>query len=101
MKRFLSSLRACAGVALFAVAASAAHAQSREVVIGYQDMVVPWRYAQVSGARGHGEECNAGARAQGGEKAFHRKPRFKCVLWKGFDYKQSALKRLEAFVRCK
>jgi taurine transport system substrate-binding protein len=50
MKRFFSSLRACAGVALFAVAASAAHAQSREVVIGYQDMVVPWRYAQVSGA---------------------------------------------------
>jgi taurine transport system substrate-binding protein len=50
MKRFISSIRACAGVALFAAAASAAHARSREVVIGYQDMVVPWRYAQVSGA---------------------------------------------------
>nr|WP_233518925.1 taurine ABC transporter substrate-binding protein [Paraburkholderia xenovorans] len=30
--------------------AGAVHAESREVVIGYQDMVVPWRYAQVSGA---------------------------------------------------
>jgi taurine transport system substrate-binding protein len=51
MKSLLSSLRiAAAGIALFAVAAGVAHAEQREVVIGYQDMVVPWRYAQVSGA---------------------------------------------------
>lgn len=37
-------------VALTAFAAlGAAHAESREVVIAYQDMVVPWRYAQASG----------------------------------------------------
>ncbi|ODV43854.1 taurine ABC transporter substrate-binding protein [Cupriavidus sp. UYMMa02A] len=35
-----------AGVALAAVLAPAAHAQAKEVVIAYQDMVVPWRYAQ-------------------------------------------------------
>jgi taurine transport system substrate-binding protein len=51
MKQIFSSLRATmAGVALFAVGIGTAHAQSREVVIGYQDMVVPWRYAQASGA---------------------------------------------------
>jgi taurine transport system substrate-binding protein len=52
MKPLLSSLRnAAASIALFAVAAGVAHAaEPREVVIGYQDMVVPWRYAQVSGA---------------------------------------------------
>jgi taurine transport system substrate-binding protein len=51
MKPLLSSLRiAAAGIVLFAVAAGVAHAEPREVVIGYQDMVVPWRYAQVSGA---------------------------------------------------
>jgi taurine transport system substrate-binding protein len=51
MKQIFSSLRATvAGVTLFAAAIGAAHAQSHEVVIGYQDMVVPWRYAQVSGA---------------------------------------------------
>jgi taurine transport system substrate-binding protein len=52
MKPLLSSLRiAAAGFALFAAAVGVAHAaEPREVVIGYQDMVVPWRYAQVSGA---------------------------------------------------
>src|ERR1700743_3037127 len=51
MKELFSSLRvAAASLTLFAVAIGTAHAQSREVVIGYQDMVVPWRYAQVSGA---------------------------------------------------
>ncbi|AOY94571.1 taurine ABC transporter substrate-binding protein [Cupriavidus sp. USMAA2-4] len=35
-----------ASVALAAVLAPAAHAQGKEVVIAYQDMVVPWRYAQ-------------------------------------------------------
>jgi taurine transport system substrate-binding protein len=52
MKPLLSSLRiAAAGIALFAAAVGIAHAaEPREVVIGYQDMVVPWRYAQVSGA---------------------------------------------------
>ncbi|SAK84583.1 taurine ABC transporter substrate-binding protein [Caballeronia temeraria] len=42
-----------AGIASFVLAAIApvhAHADTREVVIGYQDMVVPWRYAQASGA---------------------------------------------------
>lgn len=33
-------------LALLAAAAFSAHAQTKEVVIGYQDMVVPWRYAQ-------------------------------------------------------
>lgn len=33
-------------IALIFGASFAAHAQSKEVVIGYQDMVVPWRYAQ-------------------------------------------------------
>lgn len=33
-------------VALVAALAPAAHAQSKNVVIAYQDMVVPWRYAQ-------------------------------------------------------
>lgn len=32
--------------ALVAALAPAAHAQSKNVVIAYQDMVVPWRYAQ-------------------------------------------------------
>ncbi|ABE36013.1 taurine ABC transporter, periplasmic binding protein [Paraburkholderia xenovorans LB400] len=51
MKPLLSSLRtAAAGLTLFTLMAGAVHAESREVVIGYQDMVVPWRYAQVSGA---------------------------------------------------
>ena len=44
-----------AGAASFMLAAVAlapvhARAETREVVIGYQDMVVPWRYAQASGA---------------------------------------------------
>lgn len=33
-------------LALTAAVGSAAHAQGKEVIIGYQDMVVPWRYAQ-------------------------------------------------------
>lgn len=51
MPRF--SLIRRAAVTLTALAAfaapGAAHAESREVVIAYQDMVVPWRYAQASG----------------------------------------------------
>ncbi|KVC92627.1 taurine ABC transporter substrate-binding protein [Burkholderia ubonensis] len=51
MPRF--SLIRRAVVTLTALAAfaapGAAHAESREVVIAYQDMVVPWRYAQASG----------------------------------------------------
>ncbi|MEM5365286.1 taurine ABC transporter substrate-binding protein [Paraburkholderia azotifigens] len=49
-------LRAVVLVAASAVAvalasfAPLAHADTREVVIGYQDMVVPWRYAQATGA---------------------------------------------------
>ncbi|MGF6597796.1 taurine transport system substrate-binding protein [Paraburkholderia sp. GAS448] len=51
MQSFFSSLRmTAAGIAIFTMVAGVAHAESREVVIGYQDMVVPWRYAQVSGA---------------------------------------------------
>jgi taurine transport system substrate-binding protein len=45
--------RALSAVALVAIStaiAPLAHAQSHEVVIGYQDMVVPWRYAQATGA---------------------------------------------------
>ena len=50
MNRFFSTLRvSVAAVALIAVTSTVASAQSREVVIGYQDMVVPWRYAQASG----------------------------------------------------
>src|SRR6516225_8662574 len=32
-----------------AFGAPRAHAEAREVVIAYQDMVVPWRYAQATG----------------------------------------------------
>jgi taurine transport system substrate-binding protein len=44
-----------AGIASFLFAAVTlapvhAQAETREVVIGYQDMVVPWRYAQATGA---------------------------------------------------
>ncbi|MFM0648825.1 taurine ABC transporter substrate-binding protein [Paraburkholderia bryophila] len=50
MKRFLRPLAAFATLlALSATFVSAAHADTKEVVIAYQDMVVPWRYAQVTG----------------------------------------------------
>ncbi|OLL31548.1 taurine ABC transporter substrate-binding protein [Burkholderia sp. SRS-W-2-2016] len=39
-----------AAVTAFTPFISSAHAQTHEVVIGYQDMVVPWRYAQATGA---------------------------------------------------
>ncbi|UEP27575.1 MULTISPECIES: taurine ABC transporter substrate-binding protein [unclassified Burkholderia] len=48
MHRFRFIRRAAAALTAFAVL-GAAHAESREVVIAYQDMVVPWRYAQASG----------------------------------------------------
>ncbi|AOI58626.1 taurine ABC transporter substrate-binding protein [Burkholderia diffusa] len=48
MSRFSLVGRAVAALTAFA-ALGAAHAESREVVIAYQDMVVPWRYAQASG----------------------------------------------------
>ncbi|MFP3550232.1 taurine ABC transporter substrate-binding protein [Paraburkholderia sp. SIMBA_049] len=54
MNHTLSFLRRALHAAAFVVASAAivspAHAETREVVIGYQDMVVPWRYAQVTGA---------------------------------------------------
>ncbi|TKC89544.1 taurine ABC transporter substrate-binding protein [Trinickia terrae] len=48
MKRSLRTL-AAALVALSTLVASGARADTREVVIAYQDMVVPWRYAQATG----------------------------------------------------
>ncbi|SAK73883.1 taurine ABC transporter substrate-binding protein [Caballeronia catudaia] len=48
-RRLIASLASFAFGAI-ALAPLAAHAETREVVIGYQDMVVPWRYAQASGA---------------------------------------------------
>ncbi|RQS16909.1 taurine ABC transporter substrate-binding protein [Burkholderia sp. Bp8998] len=48
MSRFSFTRRAVVALTAFA-ALGAAHAESREVVIAYQDMVVPWRYAQASG----------------------------------------------------
>jgi len=54
MNHTFSLLRRALHAAAFVVASAAivspAHAETREVVIGYQDMVVPWRYAQVTGA---------------------------------------------------
>ena len=50
MNRFFRPLAAL--VTLLAVSApfaSAAHADTKEVVIAYQDMVLPWRYAQATG----------------------------------------------------
>jgi taurine transport system substrate-binding protein len=50
MNRFFRPLAAF--VTLLAVSApfaSVAHADTKEVVIAYQDMVVPWRYAQATG----------------------------------------------------
>ncbi|WP_260854097.1 taurine ABC transporter substrate-binding protein [Paraburkholderia sp. BCC1886] len=50
MNRFLRPLAAFATLlALSASFSGAAHADSKEVVIAYQDMVVPWRYAQATG----------------------------------------------------
>ena len=50
MNRFLRPLAAFAALlALSAPFSSAAYADSKEVVIAYQDMVVPWRYAQATG----------------------------------------------------
>lgn len=42
MKSLLKTMMACAALLI----AGTAMAQSKEVVIAYQDMVVPWRYAQ-------------------------------------------------------
>ncbi|MFP3563994.1 taurine ABC transporter substrate-binding protein [Paraburkholderia sp. SIMBA_030] len=50
MNRFLRPLAAFAALlALSAPLAGTAHADTKEVVIAYQDMVVPWRYAQATG----------------------------------------------------
>ena len=50
MNRLLRPLAAFATLlALSAPLASIAHADTKEVVIAYQDMVVPWRYAQATG----------------------------------------------------
>jgi taurine transport system substrate-binding protein len=46
MNRFFRPLVALATLlAVSAPFASAAHADTKEVVIAYQDMVLPWRYA--------------------------------------------------------
>lgn len=45
-RRWVLPLAVLAG---FSVVAGAASAQQKEVVIGYQDMIVPWRYAQETG----------------------------------------------------
>jgi taurine transport system substrate-binding protein len=55
MKHSIHRRALLAGAASFVLAAAAlvplqTRAETREVVIGYQDMVVPWRYAQASGA---------------------------------------------------
>ena len=50
LRRALSAFAVVASLASSSMIAAPAHAESREVVIGYQDMVVPWRYAQVTGA---------------------------------------------------
>src|SRR5689334_1863985 len=55
MKHTIHRRTLIAGAAAFMLAAVVfapvhAKAETREVVIGYQDMVVPWRYAQASGA---------------------------------------------------
>src|ERR1700761_271308 len=54
MKRFLTPLAAAfatsaALLALSAPLATTARADTKEVVIAYQDMVLPWRYAQATG----------------------------------------------------
>src|ERR1700761_121918 len=50
MNRFPSFIKlSVAALVLAAAIVSPAHADSHEVVIGYQDMVVPWRYAQATG----------------------------------------------------
>ncbi len=50
MKYSFRSLRLqILSLAMVALAAPLAHADTHEVVIGYQDMVVPWRYAQATG----------------------------------------------------
>src|SRR6201996_3420769 len=50
MNRFRRPLAAFATLlALSASFVSTAHADTKEVVIAYQDMVVPWRYAQATG----------------------------------------------------
>src|ERR1700749_4920334 len=51
MNRFRHSLATLAALLAVSVPfASPAQADTKEVVIAYQDMVVPWRYAQVTGA---------------------------------------------------
>jgi taurine transport system substrate-binding protein len=55
MKHTIHRRALIAGIASFMLASVVfapvrASAETREVVIGYQDMVVPWRYAQASGA---------------------------------------------------
>lgn len=50
MKRFFTPLAAFAALLAFSAPfATLAHADTKEVVIAYQDMVVPWRYAQATG----------------------------------------------------
>ncbi|WP_213297829.1 taurine ABC transporter substrate-binding protein [Paraburkholderia sacchari] len=46
----ITALAAASAVLVAAFVSPRAHAETREVVIAYQDMVVPWRYAQATGA---------------------------------------------------
>ncbi|VVE37814.1 taurine ABC transporter substrate-binding protein [Pandoraea aquatica] len=49
LKRGLIVLSAFSALAFSTAYAPSAQAQAKEVVIAYQDMVVPWRYAQATG----------------------------------------------------
>lgn len=49
MKRGLIVLSALSALVFSTAYAPSAQAQAKEVVIAYQDMVVPWRYAQATG----------------------------------------------------
>lgn len=50
LMRIFSLLRAAVGASILLAATVHAQSAPHEVVIGYQDMVVPWRSAQASGA---------------------------------------------------
>ncbi|QBQ96011.1 taurine ABC transporter substrate-binding protein [Paraburkholderia pallida] len=49
-RALIPALAAASALLAAAFAAPRAHAETHEVVIAYQDMVVPWRYAQATGA---------------------------------------------------
>ena len=49
LRKFLTALLPVAALGAAALFAAPVQAADHEVVIGYQDMVVPWRYAQAAG----------------------------------------------------